>query len=592
MKNQIIFFTVFLLFTGLSCAQVLQSPSWTRSLNTLPDPAQLAPVKTLVDAGGNVLVLSTYFNHSGGSTINKIYLNKFDLNGNPLWNLVYDNNGFGQPRAFDFALDNSDNIYIAAALMDVPHYRPLLIKVSSMGLIQWQRDSTTSFNTGISQQIIFNDDLLYLRDESGIAVFNLNGTEQWSFPVPSAIIAVDHSGRMLASAFDSIQQKLFCYQSNGILDTSFAIINAERIAVDNQNNIYLLAQWPGYEVAKYDSNYAFQWSKNTFPPNLSFGDIGFELLTDYNNDVILVGIVDTMYKFKPDGTSVWKKTMNGLDSYLTDAKIVYTNFLAIAGTVTNSQGYDVKVALFDLNGHVSWHGMYNSNIQQEFSVSLAINNTGIYLLEDSIGNSTIIKFDSPLFTMPVDYSLVCVDSVWYEPGNPSLINVRVFNGNISHLNYPSVRIIAAPGDTIGNPSNIVNFFAHLGNDFQVYQETVTLAGITDFRLYEFLISEGFGDTTAVIGWCTTTDIEKYNRETLVLYPNPVINKLHLSSIRNSGTLELEVYSEAGKLCMFKSISSSEWNSLDVSRLPEGFYILRVKMENDFQNFRFIKMDEN
>lgn len=590
MKNSTLFIVIFLLCTGSVNAQVLQSPSWVRNLNTLPDSAQLSPVKTRVDGTGNVLVLSSYIKNSISPIINKIQLNKFDSGGNLIWNLVFDNNGFGQPRAFDFELDNSDNIYIAGALMNVSHYRPLVLKVNPAGVVQWQRDSTLSFSTGMTQQIIFKNNLLYLRGESGIAVFNLNGTELWSLPIPSSRIAVDNSGRMLVSAFVSVQQQLLIYSGSGIQDTSFNSINAERIAVDTENNIYLLAQWPGYELAKYDSNGIFQWSTNAFPPNISFGDIGFELLTDNNNDVILAGIVDTMYKFKPDGTPVWKRSMNGLDTYSIDAKIVYTNFLAIAGTVSNGQDLNVKIALYDLNGHVSWYGMYNSNNQQEFAVGMAIENSGIYLLEDSIGGSSIIKFDTPLFTMPVEYSLVCVDSVWYEPGNPTLINVRIFNGNISHLNYPSVRIVEAPGDTIGNPSNVVNFFAQLGNTFQVYQDTITQAGITDFSQYEFLIQEGFGDSTANIGWCSTMDIGENREEVWAIFPNPVINTLNINSKRNAGHTELEIFSETGKLCMRSRLTNVVGNSIDVSGLSAGIYFLRLKSEDVFQNFRFIKLE--
>ncbi len=183
-----------------------------------------------------------------------------------------------------------------------------------------------------------------------------------------------------------------------------------------------------------------------------------------------------------------------------------------------------------------------------------------------------------------------MDSVWYEPGNPTLINVRIFNGNISHLNYPSVRIVEAPGDTIGNPSNVVNFFAQLGNTFQVYQDTITQAGITDFSQYEFLIQEGFGDSTANIGWCSTMDIGENREEVWAIFPNPVINTLNINSKRNAGHTELEIFSETGKLCMRSRLTNVVGNSIDVSGLSAGIYFLRLKSEDVFQNFRFIKLE--
>src|SRR6185295_9516294 len=91
--------------------------------------------------------------------------------------------------------------------------------------------------------------------------------------------------------------------------------------------------------------------------------------------------------------------------------------------------------------------------------------------------------------------------VWYDPVNPGLINVSVFNGNVSHLNYPSVQIVSPGGDTISNVNNFVNFFAHPGNMYQTYTDTIIVPGITDFTGYTFLMNELFGDTTAVIDWC-------------------------------------------------------------------------------------------
>src|SRR5574339_671482 len=79
----------------------------------------------------------------------------------------------------------------------------------------------------------------------------------------------------------------------------------------------------------------------------------------------------------------------------------------------------------------------------------------------------------------VNYSLVCVDSVWYS-SNPLFINVRIYNGDTLHMNYPSVQIVSPANDTIGNPSNFVNYFAQLGNTYQTYTDTMTQPGIPDF----------------------------------------------------------------------------------------------------------------
>jgi hypothetical protein len=246
------------------------------------------------------------------------------------------------------------------------------------------------------------------------------------------------------------------------LEFSDSTIEAARIATDSYNNIYLLSGFPGFELQKYDSNGVFQWKIDSLPYNSPWGDYGFNLLTDFTNDILVLGLNDSMYKFHDDGNLVWVKPMLGLDNYQFESVITYSNFLAISGSVYDTSGtMNVMVALFDQNGNRSWYGTYDSNNQQEFSVSLAIDYDGIYVLEDSINNTSLIKFINPISLMQVDYSLVCTDSVWYDPTNPILINVRLFNGNINHMNYPSVQIVSSSGDTISNQYNLPSWFIRI-----------------------------------------------------------------------------------------------------------------------------------
>jgi hypothetical protein len=136
--------------------------------------------RTLNDGSNNVIVLSTYSNPNGvGGFEKKIYLYKYSETGVLLWNLVYDNNGTGQPAGSDLAVDEDGNSYIAGAFME-PVTRPLLMKVSSTGNVLWVRDSTSSFWSSLCDQVFFQDDRLYLKAFEGIAVFDTDGVEMWS----------------------------------------------------------------------------------------------------------------------------------------------------------------------------------------------------------------------------------------------------------------------------------------------------------------------------------------------------------------------------------------------------------------------------
>ncbi len=561
-------------------------------MNTSPDSAFLFPVKTLTDQGNNILVLSTYQkNIPPSTTINKIHLNKFDIFGNLVWNLEFDNNGLGNPKAFDFAVDDSGNCLLAGGLMGNPNSIPFLMKVSPGGIVVWETDSASTFTTGHYVQMILKNKLLYLRNEFGVAVFDLNGNERWSQPIVSACIAVDNSGRMLIAPYMSATQLILRHDSTGVLDISFntGMMQTERIALDSRGNIYVFAQWSNYELAKYDSAGVYQWSTSTFPPNISFGDIGFEVLIDYSDDILVVGVSDSIFKFRPDGTRLWVRSMQGLDTYRLDAKILSSNVLAVAGTVVGPQGNDVQIAMYDLYGNRNWYATYNSNNTQEFSVSLAIDNGGVYLLEDSVSSSALLRFQHPENSMPIDYNLLCVDSVWYEPGNPLLINVRVYNGNFPHLNYPSVQIVSPAGDTISNVIKFVNFFAHLGNGPLVYQDTIIVAGITDFSNYTFVISQGFGDTSVAIGRCGVMgEIELFNNA-LTIYPNPVSQSLNIALEKPCPDCMLEIITIEGKVIPIGKLAIGTNYSFDISKLNSGFYILRMHQFALVKHLRFVKL---
>ena len=157
------------------------SPIWIQNLNTSPDSALLFPIKTQVDLNNNVFVLSNYTKYdTTGTQTNKIVLNKFDTNGNLLWNFDFDNNGYGEPNGFQMEIDDSGNCYVAGGLMGLVNNKPILIKVNPSGGVEWLRDSTTSFNDSYYSQLILKNDLLHVASNSGIGVFDLNGIEQWS----------------------------------------------------------------------------------------------------------------------------------------------------------------------------------------------------------------------------------------------------------------------------------------------------------------------------------------------------------------------------------------------------------------------------
>lgn len=189
--------------------------------------------------------------------------------------------------------------------------------------------------------------------------------------------------------------------------------------------------------------------------------------------------------------------------------------------------------------------------------------------------STIFSFFTS--AQSVDYSLVCVDSVWYEPGTTGIINVRIYNGDSLHMNYPSVQIVNPSGDTISNVNNLVNFFAHLSNRYQTYSDTITINGISDFSGYSFIMNESFGSSKSVIQLCATSGIIDAKANVLMYFPNPATDYITLQNLPN-GQNDISIFDSSGRLVFQKSINEKS-SSVDLSGISQGVYLLRMINRN-------------
>ena len=207
-----------------------------------------------------------------------------------------------------------------------------------------------------------------------MALFYLNGTEQWSNTTSPIRMNIDKSGNAIVSTY-SLPTSISKYDSLGNQLWGDSSILADRIVTDPSNNIYLFGQYP-YQLVKLDSNGIAQWASNSFPVPPPFGDISFDILVDYNQDLYVIGVADTIFKYDMNGNMLWAKSMDGLDQYISSSKINFNNMLLIAGIQNGFAGYDARVSIFNSNGGISWTGIYSSNIVQEFPVSMSVDKKG------------------------------------------------------------------------------------------------------------------------------------------------------------------------------------------------------------------------
>jgi len=79
-------------------------------------------------------------------------------------------------------------------------------------------------------------------------------------------------------------------------------------------------------------------------------------------------------------------------------------------------------------------------------------------------------------------------------------------------------------------------------------------------------------------------VENVNVDGITLFPNPVVDKIHFNGVENLEN-SATIYNTLGALVLQKNDCG---NSMDVSTLSEGFYILRIKNSNKSYSFKFFK----
>ena len=74
-----------------------------------------------------------------------------------------------------------------------------------------------------------------------------------------------------------------------------------------------------------------------------------------------------------------------------------------------------------------------------------------------------------------------------------------------------------------------------------------------------------------------------------IYPNPVDSFVNISSRMAGNEVEVEIYDLMGRLNISKTQVASNLMSMDVSQLSQGLYYIKLKMDDQQQSRKFIKL---
>jgi hypothetical protein len=563
-------------------------PLWNNTIGFSNDSlSRVAAVKVAIDNTQQIYVLTNYSSPIVQNVQeNKIILNKYNNTGALLWSFTFDNQGLNNVRSFDMRIDGSNNVYIVGGRIVNSQFSLLFFKVSMNGSLSWVKFGNTGFDTDYYTNIEFRNNLFYLRSNAGVAVYNQNGIEQYVISQYNGAFDVDYSGRIVLSAYIN-NNNLIRYTASGAIDFMDSTLQADKILCDYTNEIFLVRGQIGmssYGLAKHDSNGQFQWSMQGLPTTPPFGDWNYGIMATGQNEYILYGIADSMIKFNQAGQILWQKNMNGMDDSQISGKIIGNGFLLFTGSISGFAGSDVVTKIFDTNGTEVWSQLYNGSFTGgDWGVDVDADSDGIYVVSQLEDSTNLMKYLSPLAADSIDFSQVCVDSVWI--GSDGFVHVNVFNGNFSHMNYPAINIVSSAGDTVS--LGTLSFFAQLGNSYQEYTNTITDTTISDFSNYSFFIKNSFNpDTIAQINFCTTTGIKTESNISIQLFPNPADQFITVVIDFTDLNYNLIITDIFGREIKNEQVNNKNF-TIETQSFSEGIYLIKIVNGKNSSTRKFV-----
>jgi hypothetical protein len=85
--------------------------------------------------------------------------------------------------------------------------------------------------------------------------------------------------------------------------------------------------------------------------------------------------------------------------------------------------------------------------------------------------------------------------------------------------------------------------------------------------------------------CVLLGTAETKEESLLIYPNPANNQVTIHN--QSAESQLIIYDSSGKLVMQYAMST-EKNTIDISALPKGLYLMVLKNEKTIRTSKLIK----
>ncbi|MBK8846220.1 MAG: T9SS type A sorting domain-containing protein [Bacteroidetes bacterium] len=506
------------------------------------DTINYTPNAIDLDANDEIVTVGTYY---GLGSQYEILVQKFDTLGNKIWATGINTPTGNREFATSLTFDQSNNIYVTGWDGDQFFGKFYTAKISSGGQLVWGNSfPKNGFDPYYGLDVAVHDtNNVYacgFVDENGttndmlLVKYNSNGDTVWS-------------------------RKFGYYQTFGGQWTTED--NGTEVETDQAGNVYVMSKdiFGKHDVLiKYNSAGVKQWNKvvHTLPTDIKFMSIQNDIIYIAGNTDLGFGLVTPLaIKMDLNGIALFDSVYTNQGFNFVDAKI-YDGGFVMTGNYSGCNGcnWDIITTCYDSLGNTKWTHVMNTvnGYLTDQVYGLAIDKTGgIYLT----GNGNGSNYWMSTYKLFPCYNI-----------NPVLVK----NGSVYTANF------IAGADYL---------WRDCANDSLVAQG-IELFQFVEPYLSNFAVEISVGscsDTTS----CTFAGINTMYSATnkFALYPNPaseVISIRGLTSVVNA-----QLYST--QLILINNyILSRENNSIDISKLPKGVYLLTINDGNYNEVIKLIK----
>lgn len=545
MKNTITLFAFYISIYSL----VAQSPQldWIKSIGGIYDESVGS---VTVDAFGNILYTGSFMGtidfDPGTGVVNlsstgasappyislDVFISKLDVNGNFLWakNLGTVANDGGT----DIVTDAIGNIYIAGSFVGTGDFNPdagtynlnsqgdrdiFILKLDMNGDFIWAKSFGGTQADEVKSMAIDDTGNIYTIGEF---------RETVDFDPETGVYNLTSAGEtdVFIAKYDTNGSFVWAKQlGNAGYDTG------ESIAIDSFGNAYITGGiWnvANYEIfiSKIDENGSFVWTRQLGDSGVGL-DTGYSITVDNVGNTYTIGQFQNTVDFDP---GIGDHSLSGLNDIFILKLDTNGDFIWVkqfGGENGYGSGYDI---IQDSNGDIYGTGRFANTV--DFDPG-----TGVYNLS-SEGNN---------FDIFVSKLTVNGDFVWAKQFGGEGIDSGV----------------SIYSDLSGNLYTAGFFQDNADFDPGTGGETLTSSGGYDLFILKLGIS--------------TASVPQTKQKTMVIYPNPVQDKLSV----NRDFISVDLFDITGK-----KISSFSYQDtpIDLSHVNEGVYILKILTdEGEFTN---------